>query len=113
MFVLTCIGWLIFRETDVSQLIHHFSLKPSAATALGVSTGAYLFALALLYSIPLWVQDFWAEWRGTDLSAAIDHAESTVSWSRTAAQAALCGLMVAAIVVLRSQTALDFIYFAF
>ena len=50
---------------------------------------------------------------GPDLSLAIDQAETTVSWRRTAAQAVLCGVMVAAIVVLRSQTALDFIYFAF
>jgi hypothetical protein len=82
-------------------------------SALGASTGTYLFLLALLYSVPLWVQDVWAEVHGPDLSAAIERAEALVSWRRAAAQAALCGAMVAAIVVLRSQTALDFIYFAF
>ena len=50
---------------------------------------------------------------GPDLSIAIDEPETTVNWQRTVAQAALCGVMVAGIVVLRSQAALDFIYFAF
>ncbi|MEO8681243.1 MAG: MBOAT family O-acyltransferase [Vicinamibacterales bacterium] len=113
MFVLTCIGWLIFRETDLPQLIHHVQLNPWGASAPGVLTGSYLFLLALLYSVPLWVQDLWAELHGPDLSAAIERAEALVSWRRTAAQAAVCGVMVAAIVVLRSQAALDFIYFAF
>jgi hypothetical protein len=51
--------------------------------------------------------------KGPDLSAAIDGPERAVRWPRVATQAALCGVMVAAILTLRSQTALDFIYFAF
>ena len=37
----------------------------------------------------------------------------SVRWPRVATQAVLAGLMMAAILTLRSQTALDFIYFAF
>jgi hypothetical protein len=36
-----------------------------------------------------------------------------VQWPRVATQAALAGLMMAAILTLRSQTTMDFIYFAF
>ena len=113
MFMLTCLGWLIFRETDGGQLLRHLQVTPFGVSALGASAGAYLFLLAFLYSIPLWVQDLWAELGGPDLSIAIDETETTVNWQRTVAQAALCGVMVAGIVVLRSQAALDFIYFAF
>ncbi|HEX7282141.1 MAG TPA: MBOAT family O-acyltransferase [Vicinamibacterales bacterium] len=113
MFVLTCIGWLIFRETELAQLVRHFQLSPWETTPLGRSAGLYLFLLVFIYSIPLWIHDVWAEMRAPDLSAAIDTPETTVTWSRVASQAALCGLMFAAILVLRSQTALDFIYFAF
>jgi hypothetical protein len=94
-------------------LLRHLQLTPFGVSALGASAGAYLFLLAFLYSIPLWGQDLWAELGGPDLSIAIDQPEAIVNWRRTAAQAALCGVMVAAVVVLRSQTALDFIYFAF
>jgi alginate O-acetyltransferase complex protein AlgI len=113
MFVLTCIGWLIFRETELAQLVRHFQLSPWDTTAVGRAAGLYLFLLVLLYSIPLWIHDVWAEMKAPDLSAAIDTPETTVRWPRVATQAALCGLMFAAILVLRSQTALDFIYFAF
>ncbi|HJU43785.1 MAG TPA: MBOAT family O-acyltransferase [Vicinamibacterales bacterium] len=113
MFVLTCIGWLIFRETEISQLQRHLLLSPWETTALGRSAGLYLFLLVALYSVPLWIHDLWGELKGPNLSAAIDRTESIVRWPRVATQAALCGLMVAAILTLRSQTALDFIYFAF
>jgi D-alanyl-lipoteichoic acid acyltransferase DltB (MBOAT superfamily) len=113
MFVLSCIGWLIFRETEIAQLVRHFQLTPWDSTPLGQSSGLYLFLLVALYSVPLWIYDIWAEMRAPDLSAAIDRPEPDVRWPRVAAQAALCGVMVAAILTLRSQTALDFIYFAF
>ena len=113
MFILTCIGWLIFRETEIAQLVRHFQLSPWDSTPLGRSAGLYLFLLVALYSIPLWIHDVWAEMRAPDLSQAIDVPEQSVRWPRVATQAALCGVLVAAILTLRSQTALDFIYFAF
>ena len=113
MFVLTCIGWLIFRETELPQLVSDLRLVPSASSALDVSAGAYLFLLVGLYSVPLWIQDLWVELKGPDLLAAIELPEGAVPWVRVGAQAALCGVMVAAILTLRSQTSLDFIYFAF
>src|SRR4030095_1418758 len=64
MFVLTCIGWLIFRETELDQLIADFTLPPSASTSIERSTGLYLFLLALLYSLPLWAHDLWVELGG-------------------------------------------------
>jgi len=113
MFLLTCIGWLIFRETELAQLQRHLQLTPADSTDLGRSAGWYLFLLVGLYSIPLWIHDLWAELKGPDLTAALDVPETTVRWPRVAAQAVLAGLMMAAILTLRSQTALDFIYFAF
>jgi D-alanyl-lipoteichoic acid acyltransferase DltB (MBOAT superfamily) len=113
MFVFTCIGWLIFRETEIAQLQRHLLLSPMDSTALGRSAGLYLFLLVALYSIPLWIHDLWGELQAPDLSEAIDRPEPRVRWPRVATQAALCGVMVAAILTLRSQTTLDFIYFAF
>jgi hypothetical protein len=90
-----------------------FQLRPGASTALGRSTGLYLFLLVALYSLPLWIHDLWAEWNGPDLVRAIEVSEPFPLWSRVAAQAALCGVLFALILTLRSQTTLHFIYFAF
>jgi hypothetical protein len=67
----------------------------------------------LLYSLPLWIYDLWAECNGPNLIKAIEIGEPAPVWNRVFAQAALCGVMFAAILVMRSQTALNFIYFAF
>jgi alginate O-acetyltransferase complex protein AlgI len=105
MFVLTCIGWLIFRETELSQLVSDLQLVPSASSPLERGAGIYLFLLVLLYSLPLWMHDLWEE-----LAPRHVFAEG---WPRVAAQAAACGLLFTVILVLRSQSTLNFIYFAF
>ena len=113
MFLLTNLGWLFFRETDLAQLVRHLGLSPFQSTVLGRHTGAYLFFLALLYSVPLWIQSLWAEFGGRDLVAAMaGEEERPVVWA-VAVQALLAGLLFAGILVLRSTTSLDFIYFRF
>ncbi|HUQ87100.1 MAG TPA: MBOAT family O-acyltransferase [Vicinamibacterales bacterium] len=113
MFVLTSIGWLIFRETELGQLWRDLQLTPSASTALGRDAGLYLFLLTGLYSLPLWIHDLWAESGGPSLVRAVDTEEGEVHWRRVAMQAVMCGLMMAAMVTLRSSSSLNFIYFAF
>jgi len=113
MFILTNLGWLFFRETELAQLVRHLSLSPFQATVLGRRTGAYLFFLAALYSIPLWVQSLWAEFGGRDFVAAMTREEAEpAAWS-VAVQVLIAGLLFAGILVLRSTTSLDFIYFRF
>jgi hypothetical protein len=106
MFALTNIGWLIFRETELRALARDLTLSPFKATAFDREAGLYLFLIALLYSVPLWVQSIWAEASG--------RAEPKVyGWPRLVLQGAACGLAFAAILVFRSRTSLDFIYFQF
>jgi hypothetical protein len=113
MFVLTNIGWLLFRETEFEALVRDFGLSPFGSSVLGRHTGAYLFFLALLYSIPLWVQSFWAELRGRDLVSAMIADEVRTDARVVTAQALLAGLLFAGVLVLHSVTSLDFIYFQF
>ena len=108
MFVLTCFGWLLFRETDLSMIVRHLTLSPFAASALDRQIALYLFLLTLAYSWPLWLNDVWIEMRGRRPTT-----QAIASWPRVALQGVGCGLAVAAILVLRSRTSLDFIYFQF
>jgi alginate O-acetyltransferase complex protein AlgI len=117
MFVLTSIGWLLFRETDLGMLVHDLTLSPWSGTALGREAGAYLFTLSLFYSLPLWAQGLWATRRGLDLvpslSASPGPHRLRPPLALVACQACVCGLLFAAILVFHSQTSLDFIYFHF
>lgn len=113
MFVLTLVGWLIFRETELGQLWRDLRLNPAASSELDRSAGLYLFFLAAMYSLPLWLHDIWAEGGGLNLAAAVDTAEGAVHWPRVALQALACGVMLAAVLTLRSTASLNFIYFSF
>jgi D-alanyl-lipoteichoic acid acyltransferase DltB (MBOAT superfamily) len=113
MFLLTNLGWLFFRETEMAQLVRHLSLSPFGSTVLGRQAGAYLFFLAALYSIPLWVQSLWAEFGGRDFVAAMTRDEERPAGWAVAVQAVLAGLLFAGMLVLHSTTSLDFIYFRF
>ncbi len=106
MFVLTLIGWLLFRETELSAIVRDLKLSPFDSTPLERQAGLYLFLLAFGYSIPLWVQSIWVELhRGEPVRPA--------GWGTAALRAVACGAAFAAILVLRSRTSLDFIYFQF
>jgi len=106
MFVVTLVGWLLFRETELSAIVRDLRLVPWHSTPLDRQAGLYLFLLAFGYSIPLWVQSLWIEaHRGEPARVPPPVA--------LAFRAIACGAAFAAILVLRSRTSLDFIYFQF
>ena len=106
MFALTLAGWLLFRETELSAIVRDLRLVPWHSTPLDRQAGLYLFLLAFGYSIPLWVQSLWIEvHRGEPARVPPSVA--------LAFRAIACGAAFAAILVLRSRTSLDFIYFQF
>ncbi|HTM24455.1 MAG TPA: MBOAT family O-acyltransferase [Vicinamibacterales bacterium] len=108
MFALSLFGWLLFRETQLSAIARDLRLSPWHSSALDRRVGLYLLLLAFGYSVPLWVQSIWIEWRrrGAPL-------RTWPSWSAAGVRAIACGAAFAGILVLRSRTSLDFIYFQF
>lgn len=111
MFLLTCIGWLIFRETDINMLWRGLTLSPFETTLADRQVGQYLFLLTFLYSLPLWIHGLWSVYVASSWAPRL-RAGAWGGWPTTA-QAVLAGLAVAAILVLRSRQSLDFIYFQF
>jgi alginate O-acetyltransferase complex protein AlgI len=106
MFVVTSAGWLLFRETELAAIVRDLKLSPFSASALDRDAGLYLFLLTFMYSLPLWIHGVWKE-------AAPDARPLGRRWPVLALQGAACGLAFGAILVLRSRTSLDFIYFQF
>ena len=102
-FVLVCIGWLMFRETDITMLLRDLTLSPATSTPLERQAGYALMLRVLPYAAPLLVQSLWVEMRR-------DRAEPI--WPAIV-DGLLVGLLFAAILVFRSQASLDFIYFQF
>jgi D-alanyl-lipoteichoic acid acyltransferase DltB (MBOAT superfamily) len=113
MFVLTLVGWLLFRETELAAIVRDLQLSPFGVTELDRQTGLYLFLLAFLYSIPLWIQSAWVELHRTVQPAPESPAAPLAPWPHLALQGLACGLVLTAILILRSRTSLDFIYFQF
>jgi alginate O-acetyltransferase complex protein AlgI len=112
MFAVVNVGWLMFRETDTAYLIRDFTLSPFHATPLERQTGLYLFLFAALYSLPLLIHAAW-ELTAREQAGAAVPAASLTSPRRMALEAVLCGVLFAMILVFRSRTSLDFIYFQF
>jgi len=113
MFALTLIGWLLFRETELSAIVRALTLSPFSAPADDRSTGLYLFLLTLLYSLPLWAQSIWVEWHRDESGVRNPASVVPPGWPRAAVQGVACGLAFAAILLLRSRASLEFIYFQF
>ena len=113
MFVLVHVGWLMFREADAGMLWRDLTLVPGTAPLAERQAGLYLFLIALTLSLPLWAHSLWTVWHGRSYSDRPAVREGEVPGITIAWQALAVGVMFATILVLRSRTSLDFIYFAF
>jgi alginate O-acetyltransferase complex protein AlgI len=112
MFGLTMVGWLIFRETELPALVRDLSLSPWAAPELDWQVARYLFLLTFIYSLPLWIHGLWVE-SVRDANGNRPAESTTASWPAVAVQGLAVGAAFAAILVFRSTTSMDFIYFQF
>ena len=86
---------------------------PGTAPLAERLAGLYLFLIAFTLSLPLWAHSFWTAWHGRSYSDRPAVREGDVPTRTVMWQALAVGVMVATILVLRSRTSLDFIYFAF
>jgi alginate O-acetyltransferase complex protein AlgI len=112
MFVLTLVGWFMFRETDPAFLWRGLTLSPFGHTPADWQIGGYLFLTTLMYSLPLWIDSVWAEWVAPALVRQGVNP-GTGLMGAFLPRAILAGLAVAVILVFRSHQTLDFIYFQF
>jgi hypothetical protein len=107
-FLFMSVGWLMFRETDIAYLWRDLHLSPLGGSELDRRVGAYLFLLALTYSLPLWLHDIWREWRPRRIAAGGWQRAGQIAW-----ETVWCAALVSVMLVFRSRTSLDFIYFQF
>jgi len=103
-FALTCVGWLIFRESNTGWLLHYLTLSPFDSPPEDWVWAAYLLLHLLLCSSPLLVR-------------AVARAV-LIRWPLSADRALLLRLLVGCfyftgILALRSMRGPDFIYFQF
>jgi D-alanyl-lipoteichoic acid acyltransferase DltB (MBOAT superfamily) len=110
-FVLVNIGWLMFRETNVSMLLHYFTTNPLAASHADWQAGAYLFVSVGFYAWPLALHYFIDQHLAGRATAQTP--EYFGGWKWAALQAAAASLLLLAIGLLSSPASSDFIYFQF
>jgi alginate O-acetyltransferase complex protein AlgI len=106
-FGATCLGWLLFRERDLGQIWHDLTQSPFASFDQWW-VGTYLAVLSLFYALPL-VFHLWA-------TSDFVRRRFSGEWSpnvRLLGQAAVAALLLFGIIVVRSVTTSDFIYFQF
>ncbi len=108
LFVLTCIGWLLFRETNPEYLAKFLTLDPRTVNWADFQTAFFLLILTTIYALPMLIYDVLcrlpAPW--------IARWQASIVPRRWIELATACALYLA-ILVLRSTTQADFIYFQF
>ena len=108
MFVLTNIGWLIFREQNVRQIWHDLTVSPLATPHSDWRVASYLTTLTAIYASPLLLHAAW------DV-ALRERLQNWTGWQRVVWTAAtvVSLILFLGILLLRSDTSQDFIYFQF
>ena len=109
MFVLINIGWLIFREQNPVYLWQFITTNPLGSSLDEWLIGAYFFAFSAILALPLALHCWTDRWCTGD-----EHWESRQKkWRWFTAQSALAGILFIAILLLKPETATEFIYFQF
>ena len=108
MFVLTNIGWLIFREQNVGRLWQALTLNPTDTPVREWQVAGYLAMTVVLFASPLVLHTVWDVLLRERL-ARLGLWAKVGWWVGTAVSVAL----FTGILVLRSNTSQDFIYFQF
>lgn len=105
MFLLTTIGWLFFRETDIHMLLKYLLLSPLTSSELHTKTAIYIFALTMIYSLPLWVHTVFTLTRN---KMFLNHPNAFIIFKTVAA-----ALLFIGILCMHSKVSSEFIYFQF
>jgi alginate O-acetyltransferase complex protein AlgI len=108
LFLLTNVGWLIFRESNLHYLGKCLMLTPFGVTADEWQVAGALFLLTLSYSVPIWLHAAW-DTIGSRLRRLIDQCEL----GKIGVQVSVTSVLFLGILVFRSYTQSDFIYFQF
>ncbi len=103
-FILMQIGWLFFRETNLTQLIHDLTLSPFANREGDGLIAIYFFAVVFFLSLPLFIQP---------VAEKLANKFSPNSWQKLTLEIAFTGASIAACMTFFSRSPSDFIYFQF
>ncbi len=108
-FVLVHMGWFLFRADDLSILWDSVSAQTLGTAVGSVSVTMFLFFQVALYSLPLWIAAVYRAARGCDWYTDVIGRTFVNIPIKTGIAMAL----FVAILMLRSQVNVDFIYFQF
>lgn len=108
LFAFTCFGWLLFRETNPTYLWKYATLNPLAVTGTQWQVAFFLASHTLVFALPILLYDalcrlpvrFLEKW------------QESILFRRPLELGAACALFLA-ILILRSASQSDFIYFQF
>ena len=104
MFVLTHLGYIIFREWELAYTWRNLTFSPFEGSELQMQTALFLFGQTLFYALPLWGH--------TLLAYVRDRFFVGDRWQVTAFQTLASLVMFLSILVFRGDS-VDFIYFQF
>lgn len=108
MFLLTCFGWLLFRETNSEYLFRFMTLNPLDVSYAQLQVAVVLGVHAAFFLLPLLAYDMLARLPSPIISAWAGRPVLR----RVSELAVACALFVS-ILVLRSPAPSEFIYFQF
>ncbi|MBF0588981.1 MAG: MBOAT family protein [Magnetococcales bacterium] len=105
MFILTNIGWMIFREVDAFYLIRYLTTSPFGVSDFELHAGLFIFYKTFLFSLPIWIHALYARLRGPLFG---NRSRPVVAINLLASMVMILGMLT-----LKHAQAFDFIYFQF
>ena len=104
MFFLTVVGWMIFRETDITRLIWMFQQSPFVSTTEQWIAASVMFGVVVFCAVPLIIALIVEKLLVPKIEKKAFYLPlQTTTWA----------ILIVCIIILKRDVTADFIYFQF
>ena len=107
-FALVTFGWLLFRERDIAFIGSYLAQSPFSQSAEDFRIALFLLARVAIYGSPLWIYPAY-EWA---IKTKLSERVGLITHRRAFDAVAASGMFMA-VLALRPEVSVEFIYFQF
>ena len=107
-FVLITVGWLFFRETDITYIVKYMTQSPALMRYSDLREEIFILVQVLIFSAPIWLHGLFDSTNGV-----MFYRNRRETWHRYLLKTGVAALLFILILAVGNDSSSEFLYFQF